>query len=1369
MSDFSRTPGGNELFVNSNESTLDLILRFREDFAIYFDKNPDNDIKFNQLMEAFRKEPYLCYFQKQKVFQSRDKITGKTTNLSNHKIIIPFEAEMAFEGILIPADDGVSYRVHSLKQVFYISAPQKDTIPQKCNIKFQGMKSWDSISINSEAFRLLLQNIEQLNIPTIDLNKERDRSIWKNYVVALKRITKRKEKVWKIKKVDPVKYEVRGNEVRAPYINIYIDENQLANEFKEEVLELFNEEELEDYAFGDERVSIEFKNFRRLSQSELEKLTESGAELFYELAPNTPYNEIGGEVSFIYSDFKKKDAIFQQIINLLKSDYQLEIDISTNGFLSMNNSDLPFIEKIISDYYSNLLRIEVENRTRLKVEFSTADSLKDYVQPLKKLLVEEQLGSVNVVVSDNIILEIPKAIQLKKFKALGLDLVQSENKLQPANTFNLKPIEGYVIKDNCYVIYDNINPNPKDALEELTKKIEAIYPGKRIYRKPTKLYFKANTKVDINVLRHFKLAADKPGKSSFNIETSILEIQAHTEADYLDTLKHIRNSFSNATIEEKPFKLNYYLRFKTDSIELREETFNRIRNEIRSCISGNIRFDSIKDHNRLIFNYRFNTEEERDNFKTKLHELTSSMQDILALKFENLLGRTNYELIKNEKLEEAEEKKTNRNVFNAEFVFLTPDENITLRNAIESHGELASFSGGISIGKLVDKKKNKLEFRLNEEFDDLLNAPLEQRLDPKDIVKGFIKPHFQGELSNINRMIKAMEKVVNPGGRSEHFLYKNSGVPVKIGFPINKNLPNFLFDPTESRFDTSNFEEQKNWIIQNLNQPLIKDVPKQLEAVTKTLLAKDLSIIQGPPGTGKTTVISEIVWQTLVQNPSARILITSQTHLAVDNALERTKGQKLVRPIRIGETDKFEDEGKVYSRDRLLKWLDSKVGSSQEKEYENNAVYHWIESIIHKSDKSEEFRKPIEKWTSALSKKDSNIKQIFYEAYSRNINVFAATCSECGSPKFSTSFKDAFYPSTSEWIEPEFDMVIMDESSKATPPELILPLTLGKKVVIIGDHKQLPPMIDEREFGEALEISGAKELIAHWTRTDYKTSQFEKLFKNAPREIVTSLDTQFRMHEQIMDCISQFYEDQTELENGLICGIKQQMDIPDLNSKPSRYHGININPLITPETHAIWVNVDKPETQENEHYYSNDFEVETIYKILKILTADPKFKELNEFMKTQKEEEQEIGIITFYGPQRKKIGQRLYPTLKPIHWKEFDKYKFENEFNIPFRINTVDKFQGMEKNIVIVSTVRSNKQIQIDSSGRRTERPNTNYPKAYGFAQEHPRINVGFSRAKRLLIVVGNEAHFSNKEEYRTSISRMHRVDFSQIQNLIAK
>src|SRR5690606_10755890 len=103
-------------------------------------------------------------------------------------------------------------------------------------------------------------------------------------------------------------------------------------------------------------------------------------------------------------------------------------------------------------------------------------------------------------------------------------------------------------------------------------------------------------------------------------------------------------------------------------------------------------------------------------------------------------------------------------------------------------------------------------------------------------------------------------------------------------------------------------------------------------------------------------------------------------------------------------------------------------------------------------------------------------------------------------------------------------------------------------------------------------------------KEDYKISQFEKLFKNAPPQIFASLDTQFRMHEQIMNCISQFYEDQEELENGLLCGIKEQMDIPDFSIKSSRWHGLDLTPFIVPQNHAIWVNVSTPEEKVGTSY-----------------------------------------------------------------------------------------------------------------------------------------------------------------------------------------
>jgi superfamily I DNA and/or RNA helicase len=92
----------------------------------------------------------------------------------------------------------------------------------------------------------------------------------------------------------------------------------------------------------------------------------------------------------------------------------------------------------------------------------------------------------------------------------------------------------------------------------------------------------------------------------------------------------------------------------------------------------------------------------------------------------------------------------------------------------------------------------------------------------------------------------------------------------------------------------------------------------------------------------------------------------------------------------------------------------------------------------------------------------------------------------------------------------------------------------------------------------------------------------------------------------------------------------------------------------------------------------------------------------------------------------------------------------------------------MERNIIIISTVRSNKQFK-EEKGRRIPVDNNKYPFALGFARELQRINVGFSRAKRLLIVVGNEKHFSHKPEYAAAIQKMHRVDLLQIQNLITQ
>jgi len=1353
MAEFTRKPQTGNIFEGTSDEEIEVFLKIKDDFGDRYDRNENNEFKFLKAIEIIQSRSHICYFQKQKEFTNTNKVTGKIFTESNHKIIIPLERDKSFEIIVSLREDRIntftqlySYRIVKFKEATFTNEP-KNPIRRNCTFRIIPLEAKNGSG--SERFKELYSFVEASVIPVVDINKEKDKQIWHNYVVAMKKLVKQKEQVWKIQKISPPYSEIQGkDEERANYIDIYINEKELIDQLIDDIEGLFNPDELEDYGVSDEKAFIEFKNYRELSQEELNQLKELGEELFYELSASSPIHYISGEVQFKYTDTASKDEIYTAIKTKLSSDYQLETEINKDGYIDLNDNDIPHLQKILADNYHNLISLHKDNLIQLKVEFNSGRDLVLLKDKVKSILDEEGLTRSTVSISQdgkNIVIEVGAYIHPRKFSTDNLEFIDSVSRFSANRQIRIKPIEGLEIAGNFY----QITNASKEDIDNSLAILQQNFPGVQFFRKPTLYFFKLGSRVNPEVLRNFKTATDLQGKSEFVFANSILNVVAENGDDYNKQIRRIKEAFPEASLQTKPFKPTYQIQFRTDVESKRQRFINKVQNEIRNAVTGKVEFDVIKNHTRVLFSYSFTSDEERDQLKQAVSEACTPNQDIVSFSFESELGRTIYELHKNETLEIEKEREVAGNIRSATFIYLTPEEKKQLGNEIELKGDEAYFRGGIQIGKLIRKERDRLKFRITDEFDERINAREEDRIDLNEIRQGYIKPIFPGELTNIGRMIRAMKKVTEPGGR--------------VGYPVNRNLSNFLFDPNEARQSATDIEEEKLKVIADLNEPLLKEQQKQLEAVAKTLIAKDLALIQGPPGTGKTTVIAEIIWQTLLRDPQAKLLITSQTNLAVDNALERIKGKKLVRPIRIGNIDKFEDEGKVYSSDRIKKWLQAKTNSNEEEMYAENAVCQWIENVQAKCSTGEKYSKAVEKWKTGLHAKDLLIKTTFANAYYKHVNVFAATCSECGSKNFSETYQTTFQRNSESLVEPEFDLVIMDEASKATPPELVLPLTLGKKVVIIGDHKQLPPMIDERDFEEALEAVGAKKLIEDWTSSDYKISQFEKLFKNAPKNFVASLDTQFRMHEQIMNCISQFYTDQEELEHGLICGIKNEMNIDDFNVKASRWHGIDIKPFVSNKDHAIWLNVDGPEIQEGEHLYSNDREVDAIYNVMKLLSSDESFKEYQQFMKTQREENQEIGVITFYGPQKNKIGRKLYPHLQPKDWKEFEKHKYENEFGIPFRINTVDKFQGMEKNIIIISTVRSHKQIKIDSKGKSINRINHKL----GFAKEHPRINVGFSRAKRLLIVIGDEKHFSAKEEYAAAIQKMHRVDLMQIQNLI--
>ena len=1348
MAEFNRRPETNNLFEGTSDEVIEVVLRIKDDFSQQYNNNESNLIKFEQVLNQITIGNVVCLFQKQKEFIGKDKFTNAITKHSTHKIIIPIGNETAIEGTLALYQDEYSYRVVKLKQVKLFNEPVKNTIKRNCKLTFRAFNDYRGF-VSSEKFKELFDQIENLQIPIVDINKDKDRQIWEKYVVALKKLVKQKEQVWKIQNIKMPYAETRQGETeRANYIDIFINETELREQLENDILELFNENELEDYGVSENKAFIEFKSYRELGQEELNQLKELGDELFYELSINSPFHTISGRIEFKYSDNVSKEDIYSEIQNKLQSEYELEASISNNGYIDLNENDIPHLQKIVSDHYSHILSIHKDNVVHLKVGFSSGNELQKLKQTIKEKLNSEGLDRAAVsLTQDNkyLLVEVGAFVPRNKFDSDDLSFVESVSRFQPTKPIKTKPIDGIELVGNTY----QIKNASKDQVENAMALLQQNFSGVSFRRLPTQYFFKANEKVNPEMLRNFKTKTDLQGKTEFVLASSTLKVSAESKTDYDNQLNRINNLVPTATIEKKEFNPTFKILFSTDVESKREHIVNKIQNEIRKEIGKSVDFDVVKNHTRILFSYQFKTDDEREKFKQAVNNACSVHRQFLNYSFENPLGRTTYELFKNETLELEKEKEVRRNISQATFIYLTPEQRQSLSEKIEQFGEEAIFKEGILIGKLIRKEKDKLKFKITDAFDEIINGRFEDRIELSELKKGFIKPIFPGELTNIGRMIRAMKKVTEPNTRN--------------GFPVNQNLPNFLFDPNEARQSSTDLEEEKQKVIENLNEPLLKDQPKQLEAVAKTLLAKDLALIQGPPGTGKTTVIAEIIWQTLSRDPKAKLLITSQTNLAVDNALERIKGKKLVRPIRVGNIDKFEDEGKVYSNDRIKSWIQAKTGSKEETQNYDNAVCQWIENVKEKCSKEEKYAKAVSKWKKGLDEKDVLIKSTFSTAYYEYVNVFAATCSECGSRNFSDTYQMTFNQNSERKSEPEFDLVIMDEASKATPPELVLPLTFGKKVVIIGDHKQLPPMIDEKEFGEALEAVGAKKLIEDWTKDDYKVSQFEKLFKNAPKNFVASLDTQFRMHEQIMNCISEFYSDQEELENGLICGIKGEMNIPDFNVKPSRWHGLSSVPFIEPKHHAIWVNVETPEDKVGTSY-ENEGEIKAIQTILRALTKAEGFEQYQKHFK--KDEDKEIGIITYYMPQMQSIRKAMYPQFTKNEWRNFEQHKFKNEFQIPFRINTVDRFQGMERNIIIVSTVRSNKQYK-EERGKKIPIDNNKYPFALGFARELQRINVGFSRAKRLLIVVGNEKHFSHKPEYQQAIQKMHRIDIAQIQNLI--
>lgn len=664
----------------------------------------------------------------------------------------------------------------------------------------------------------------------------------------------------------------------------------------------------------------------------------------------------------------------------------------------------------------------------------------------------------------------------------------------------------------------------------------------------------------------------------------------------------------------------------------------------------------------------------------------------------------------------------------------------------------------VPFGKLIRADYPNLTFDVNiekEEIQDqVVNLFEEGKINE-------IVPILTGELEKISRL-------------KNTFTMASTGTDL-----VNPNLQRYIFDSSEAKKtnDISLLLRSDGVVYGDISRHLLSPYinESQKRAIIKAMFAEDLAVIQGPPGTGKSTAIAELIWQLVRKgmqhgNTKERILLTSETNLAVDNAISRivNNSNNLVKPIRFGEEEKLETEGLQFSLELMKRWVEEGdsclVEGGDDEEDQSNVVSdlilkNWLENISRRSffGLVDEEMPEVVRWRNLLKHPDKTLRQFTYDNYVRNANVIGATCSSIGDKRagnkefngftpFFKSYSEVFYGKNKKKAKIEFTTVIQDESSKATPAELVLPFVYGKRSIVIGDHRQLPPMLDHEDFESTLdfayrmakdddersELKRLKDFVEeHFD--EMEISHFQKLYENIDSSLKGTFNLQYRMHPDINQVIEQFYQEDGGLRCGLSYPINLGVDDPDISNWASRYHGIDIPGVISPNTHVLFIDTKSPEMADGTSRV-NYGEVETIDKLLSMLEKSESYQEY--LKRFSKDEDKQIGIISFYGKQIRQLRNvaHTHPDLivRP-------------------RISTVDRFQGMERNIVIVSMVRSNIIQSAKNQKPNFKRyPNVGFPQqtSLGFAQSPNRLNVALSRARRLLIIVGNRELFSTKEIY---------------------
>lgn len=455
--------------------------------------------------------------------------------------------------------------------------------------------------------------------------------------------------------------------------------------------------------------------------------------------------------------------------------------------------------------------------------------------------------------------------------------------------------------------------------------------------------------------------------------------------------------------------------------------------------------------------------------------------------------------------------------------------------------------------------------------------------------------------------------------------------------------------------------------------------PTQERAVNEVLWAKDVAIVHGPPGTGKTTTLVEAINETLMRE--SQVLVCAQSNMAVDWISEKLVDRG-INVLRIGNPTRVNDK---------------MLGFTYERRFESHTDYPQLWAIrkaireLRKNRKkgSENYHQKMDRLKSRAAEIELRINaELFGEA-----RVIACT----------------LVGSAHHLLEGmKFGTLFIDEAAQALEAACWIPMKRASRVILAGDHCQLPPTV--------------KSIAA--LRAGLGKTLMERIAENKP-EVVTLLKIQYRMNDEIMRFSSDWFyggkvESAPQIKYRSVLDYDHPITWIDTSNEENQ---ITIEGEDAPEDSASTSSSVSAANQNSDLNFKEQFVGESFGRInkaeaeLTLLTLAEYFTKIGK--QRVLEERIDVGIISPYRAQ----VQYLKKLIK--------KYEFFKPYRRLISVNTVDGFQGQERDVILISLVRSNDEGQI------------------GFLKDLRRMNVAMTRARMKLIILGNKDTMTKHPFYK--------------------